>query len=184
MCLKGHTARMRAMRVLRLIVHGPTREPVVILGEDGDGLGHDAADDGVRCVPVFLRRPQADVVALGRRSGADLLLPQDVLVPLLRGLGHTLDAAEVTGLVDGVFQAVLVCDGGTRVPVLPSDALAVAVREGLPIAMAEEILDEVGQPVAELFPHGGAAPPEEQVRAMRDFLTDVSPDDFADPPRG
>ena len=46
---------------------------------------------------VFLRRPQADVVALGRRSGADPLLPQDVLVPVLRGLGHTFDAAEVTG---------------------------------------------------------------------------------------
>jgi bifunctional DNase/RNase len=167
---------MQAMRVLRLIVHGPTREPVVILGEDADGGPQ-------RCVPVFLRRPQADVVALGRRSGADLLLPQDVLVPLLHGLGHTLDAAEVTALVDGVFQAVLVCDGGTRIPVLPSDAVAVAVREGLPIGMAEEILDEVGQPVAELFPHGGAAPPEEQVQAMRDFLADVTPDDFADPPR-
>ena len=75
------------------------------------------------------------------------------------------------------------CDGDVRVPVLPSDALAVAVREGLPIAMAEEILDEVGQPVAELFPDGGAAPPEEQVQEMREFLSDVSPDDFADPPR-
>jgi uncharacterized protein len=169
---------MRAMRVLRLIVHGPTREPVVLLGEVAPLEG------GARCVPVFLRRRHADAVALGRRSGTDLLLPQDVLVPLLRGLGHTLDAAEVTALTDGVFEAVLVCDGGTRIPVLPSDALAVAVREGLPIAMAEEILDEVGQPVAELFPHGGAAPPEEQVREMRDFLTDVSPDDFADPPRG
>ena len=63
---------------------------------------------------------------------------------------------------------MLVCDGGTRIPVLPSDALAVAVREGLPITMAEEILDEVGQPVAELFPDGGAAPPEEQVQEMRD----------------
>jgi uncharacterized protein len=111
---------MRAMRVLRLVVHGPTREPVVLLGDT----------EGERCVPVFLRRPQADVVALGRRSGADPLLPQDVLVPLLRGLGHTVDAAEVTALTDGVFEAVLVCDGGTRIPVLPSDALAVAVARG------------------------------------------------------
>jgi uncharacterized protein len=168
---------MRAMRVLRLVVHGRTREPVVLLGEESP----DA--DGPRCVPVFLRRPQADAVALGRRSATDPLLPQDVLVPLLRGLGHTLDGAEITALIDGVFVAVLVCDGGTRIPVLPSDALAVAVREGLPITMAEEILDEVGQPVAELFPPGGAAPPEEQVKEMREFLSDVSPDDFADPPR-
>jgi bifunctional DNase/RNase len=168
---------MRAMRVLRLVVHGRTREPVVLLGEV------DPGEAGARCVPVFLRRPQADAVALGRRGSTDPLLPQDVVVPLLRGLGHTLDGAEITALTDGVFEAVLVCDGGTRVPVLPSDALAVAVREGLPVTMAEEILDEVGQPVAELFPDGGAAPPEEQVAEMRDFLSDVSPDDFADPPR-
>jgi uncharacterized protein len=168
---------MRAMRVLRLVVHGRTREPVVLLGEASPDT------DGARCVPVFLRRPQADAVALGGRSATDPLLPQDVLVPLLRGLGHTLDGAEITALIDGVFVAVLVCDGGTRIPVLPSDALAVAVREGLPITMAEEILDEVGQPVAELFPPGGAAPPEEQVKEMREFLSDVSPDDFADPPR-
>ena len=78
---------------------------------------------------------------------------------------------------------MVVCDGGTRVPVLPSDALAVAVREGLPIGMAEEILDEVGQPVAEVFPDGVAAPPEEQLEEMREFLADASPDAFADPPR-
>jgi uncharacterized protein len=164
---------MQAMRVLRLIVHGRTREPVVVLGEAG----------GDRCVPVFLRRAQADAIALGPRGSADPPLPQDVLLPVLRGLGHTVDGVEVTGLHDGVFSAVLVCDGDTRIPVLPSDALAVAVREALPIGMAEEILDEVGQSTAELFPDGGASPPDEQLREMRAFLDGVEPDDFADPPR-
>jgi hypothetical protein len=88
----------------------------------------------------------------------------------------------VTRLADGVFSAVLVCDGGTRIPILPSDALALAVREQLPIGMAEEILDEVGQPVADVFPDGVAAAPQEQVRDFRRFLDDVRPDDFADPP--
>ena len=162
------------MRVLRLIVHGRTREPVAVLGET----------DGDRCVPVFLRRPQADAIALGPRGESDVPLPQDVLLPVVRGLGHTVDGIEVTALSDGVFSAVLVFDGGTRVPVLPSDALAVAVREALPIGMAEEILDEVGQPVADVFPDGVAPPPpEDQVREFRRFLDDVGPNDFADPPR-
>ena len=164
---------MRAMRMLRLVVHGLTREPVVVLGET----------DGERCVPVFLRRPQADAIALGPRHSSGPPLPQDVLPTVLRGLGHTLDGVEVTALRDGVFSAVLVCDRGTRIAVLPSDALAVAVREGLPIGMAEEILDVVGQPTAELFPDGGDSPPDDQVRAMRAFLDGVEPDDFADPPR-
>ena len=165
------------MRLFRLVVHSRTREPVAVLGEA------DPPADGGRCVPVFLRRPQADAISLGRRGQQDILLPQDVLVPLLRGLGHTLDGVEVTGLEDGVFSAVVVCDGGTRIAVLPSDALAVAVREGLPIGMAEEIIDEVGQPVADLFPDGVTAPPEEQVQQFREFLDDVGPEDFADPPR-
>ena len=163
---------MRAMRVLRLIVHGRTREPVAVLGET----------DGDRCVPVFLRRSQADAIALGPRGESDVPLPQDVLMPVVRGLGHSIDGVEVTRLADGVFSAVLVCDGGVRIPILPSDALALAVRERLPIGMAEEILDEVGQPVADVFPDGVAAPPEDQVREFRRFLDDVGPNDFADPP--
>ncbi len=77
-----------------------------------------------------------------------------------------------------MFGAVLVFDGDTRIEVLASDALAVAMREGLPIRMAEQILDEVGQPISEIFPDGTDAPPEEQIDEFREFLDDVSPDDF------
>jgi bifunctional DNase/RNase len=140
---------MLTMRVIRLVLHAQTRQPVLVLGEA----------EGKRCLPVFLRQPQADVIAIGPRGEQDPLLPQDVLIPILRGLGHTLDGAEITGLTDGVFSAELVFDGDKRIPVLPSDALAVAVRERLPIAVADTILDEVGQPVEDLFPDGTDAPP-------------------------
>ena len=159
---------MLTMRVLRLVVHVRTREPVLLLGEEG----------GDRCIPVFLRRPQADMIALGRRSEDDPMLPQDVLLPVLRELGHRVDGAEIVALEDGVFRAELVVDGGRRVPVRPSDALAIAVREGLPIGVAEAILDEVGQPTADLFPHGTDAPPEQQLADFREFLDDVRPEDF------
>ena len=159
---------MPTMRVLRLVVHARTREPVLLLGElDGD-----------RCLPVFLRRAQAEVIAVGRRSEEDPPLVQDVLVPVVEALGRTLEGVEITELRDGVFHAELVFDADTRVPARPSDVLAVAVREGLPIAVAEAILDEVGQPVSDLFPDGADAPPEQQVRDFQEFLRDVSPEDF------
>jgi len=88
---------------------------------------------------------------------------------------------EIIELRDGVFYADLVFDAGTRIAARPSDALAVAVRDGVPISVADAILDDVGQPIAELFPHGGAAPPEEQLREFRQFVDDVSPEDFRDP---
>ena len=159
------------MRVIRLVVHAKTRQPVLVLGEA----------DGDRCLPVFLRRAQADVISVGPRGKDDPLLPQDVLIPVLRGLGHRLDGAEITALTEGVFTADLVFDGGKRVAVLPSDALAIAVRERLPIGVADEILDEVGQPIKELFPNGADAPPERQLEDFRSFLDEVSPDDFGAP---
>lgn len=162
---------MRAMRVLRLVVHAPSRQPVLLLGEI----------DGERCVPVFLRGPQAQAIAIGPRSQDQPILPQDVIVPILGGLGRSLEGAEITELNDGVFAAELVLDGDTRVAVLPSDALAMAVRFELAIGVADEILDEVGQPIAELFPDGSDAPPDEQLRDFREFIADVSPDDFKDP---
>ena len=161
------------MRVIRLVVHAKTRQPVLVLGEA----------DGDRCLPVFLRQAQADVIAVGARGKDDPLLPQDVLIPVLRGLGHQLDGAEITELTDGIFSADLLFDGGTRVPVLPSDALAIAVREQLPISVADEILDAVGQPIEDLFPDGTDAPPEQQVEEFRSFLDEVSPDDFGAPGR-
>jgi bifunctional DNase/RNase len=159
---------MRAMRVIRLVSHARTHQPVLVLGEA----------DGGRCLPVFLRRQQADAIAVGRRGPDDPLLPQDVLVPVLRGLGRELHGAEITGLTDGVFSAELLFDGGTRVAVLPSDALAVAVREGLPIAVADEVMDTVGQSVEEVFPDGTDAPPQRQLEDFRKFLEEVSPEDF------
>ncbi len=165
---------MRAMKVLRLVIHAPSQQPVLLLGEV----------DGERCVPVFLRQPQADVISGGPRTEDAPVLTQDLIGSVVRGLGHSFDAVEITELRDGVFAADLVFDGGTRIAARPSDALAVAVRDGVPIAMAGAILDEVGQPIAELFPHGGAAPPDEQLRDFRQFVEDVSPEDFLDPPPG
>jgi bifunctional DNase/RNase len=158
---------MRAMRVLRLVVHARSRQPVLILGEA----------DGERCVPVFLRPAQAEVISAGARDD-ETSLSQDALVPVVEALGAKLEGAEVTALVDGVFSADLVISGGVRVPVKPSDALAIAVRESLPIGMADEILDEVGQPTAELFPNGSDAPPAEQLREFKEFLSGVDPEDF------
>lgn len=159
------------MRMLRLVAHARTRDPVLLLGEV----------DGDRCVPVFLRRAQAEVIAEGARSDNSPPLTQDLLVPVVARLGHALEGVEITALHEGAYSAELVFGGGIRIPALPSDALALAVREGLPIGMAGSILDEVGQPISELFPAGGDAPPEQQLREFKEFLDDVTPDDFGGP---
>ncbi|MGQ0576505.1 MAG: bifunctional nuclease family protein [Pseudonocardia sp.] len=164
---------MRAMRVFKVIVHARTREPVLVLAEE----------DGERCLPVFLRQPQADVIASGPRAEDDQILTQDLLVPTVQALGRNLVGVELTELRDGVFHADLVFDQETRLAARPSDALSIAVRDGIPIAVAETILDDVGQLVAEMFPNGPDVhePPEQQVAAFREFIDEVSPEDFGTP---
>lgn len=179
----------RAMHVLRLIVHARSRQPVLLLGEI----------DGTRCVPIFLRPAQAEVIAVGPRDGESTSLTQDVLLPVLERLGHTLERVEVSDLTDGVYTAELLFDGGERIEVKPSDALSIAVREKLPIGIAEHVLDEVGQQIDELLPPDAedaagvgaqtraatgtesAAAPEEQLREFREFIEEVSPEDFRTP---
>lgn len=176
----------RTMHVLRLIVHARSRQPVLLLGEA----------DGDRCVPVFLRPPQAEVIAVGPRDDEGTPLTQDVLLPVVEALGRTLERVEISDLVDGVYTAELVFDGDTRLVVRPSDALALAVREGLLIGMAEHVLDEVGQAVDDVLPPDGDdttgaaaqaraatagpadAPPEQQMQEFREFIDEVSPEDF------
>lgn len=164
---------MRAMRVLKVIVHARTREPVLVLIEA----------DGDRCLPVFLRRPQADVIASGLRAEDDQILTQDLLVPVVQALGRSLQGIEVTALRDGAFHTDLVFDQDTRVPARPSDALAIAVRDGIPIAVDDTILDEVGQLASAMFPNGPHAhvAPDHEVRAFRQFIEGVSPEDFGAP---
>ncbi len=159
--------------MLRLVVHRPTREPVMLLGEV----------DGDRFLPVFLRQHQAQVIALGPRGEEDPMLGQDLIGAIVRGLGRRMEGVEITELRDGKFYADLVFDAGVRVELRPSDALAVAVRDGLPISVADVILDEVGQQTSELFPDGTDAPPEQQLRDFREFIDDVRPEDFREPPR-
>ncbi len=161
------------MRMLRLVVHRPTREPVMLLAEV----------DGDRFLPVFLRQHQAQVIALGPRGEQDPMLGQDLIETIVRGLGRRMEGVEITALRDGKFYADLVFDAGVRVELRPSDALAVAVRDGLPISVADEILDEVGQQTSELFPDGADAPPEQQLADFREFIDDVRPEDFREPPR-
>ncbi|MDN5916122.1 MAG: bifunctional nuclease family protein [Pseudonocardia sp.] len=176
----------RAMHVLRLIVHARSRQPVLLLGEI----------EGTRCVPIFLRPAQAEVIAVGPRDGESTSLTQDVVLPVLERLGHTLERIEISDLTDGVYTAELVFDAGERIEVKPSDALSLAVREKLPIGIAEHVLDEVGQPIDELLPPEGEDPagagaqtrastgpeptaaPEEQLREFREFIEEVSPEDF------
>ena len=80
----------------------------------------------------------------------------------------------ITSLQDGVFYAELVFASGLEVSARPSDAIAIALRTGTPIFGAEEVLDEAGIPIPD-------ADQEDEVEKFREFLDQISPEDFGPP---
>ena len=161
---------MPAMHLAKLITHKVTSEPIALLVDD----------DGDRCVAVAVRPAQAEVIARGSRTavGADAeRLTQDLVPALAATLGRHLVHVEIVDIVGSLFRADLVLDDGTRLDARPSDALALAVRDDLPILVAGTVVDEVGQSFAELW-GDRPPPPHEQVRALRRQLDGATADDF------
>jgi bifunctional DNase/RNase len=161
---------MQELHLVTLVVHAMTREPLAVLGDDEED----------RCLVVSVRPPQAEVMSQGpqpARNNDDARLTQDLVADVATALGRGLAGAEITDLVDDRFRAVLVLDDGTRITARPSDALAIAVRDALPIGVADEVMERAGQSWKELQgddPH----PQSKEVDQMRDFLDQVTADDF------
>ena len=71
---------------------------------------------------------------------------------------------------DGIYIAELVFGDERVVSARPSDAVALAVRTGAPIFGADDLLDEVGIEIPD--------EQEDEVEKFREFLDQISPEDF------
>ena len=97
---------------------------------------------------------------------------------MLDELGVSLERVVITELRDTTYFANLhlkSSSGVVQVSSRPSDAIALAVRTGCPIFAEEDVLDEAGF-VEEVDDDVDA---EEVVEEFRQFIDNVSPDDFA-----
>lgn len=151
---------MREVTVAGIRMVEATNEIVLLLSESN------------RQLPIWIGSPEAAAIALSQQG---LVPPRplthDLICNILRDLGAPCVRVEVTELVDGVFHADLVLSTGQRIPARPSDAIAVALRAGAPILVADEVLDTAA--IVE-----EAAPEDVDVDAFRAFLDAVSPEDF------
>ena len=132
------------MRVIRLVLHAKTRQPVLVLGEA----------EGRRCLPVFLRQPQADVIAVGPRDQDDPLLP--VAIPIPRASARSSKRRDLNRGT-GVFARAVV-DGSTRVAV--HRATRWPSRCGSGCRSRVSTRSTTGQPVEGPVPRRTDAPPE------------------------
>ena len=104
-------------------------------------------------------------------------MTHDLMVDVLGELEAKCTQVAVTELRDNTFFATvtLTVDGKEiEIDSRPSDALALAVRAGAPIFAAEEVIAES----AIEFEHE-VEDTEEVVDRFKEFLDEVSPEDFA-----
>lgn len=102
-------------------------------------------------------------------------MTHDLFRDVLADLGAVLERVLITELRESTFFAELHLSSAGQAKVVssrPSDAVALAVRVGCRIFVAEEVLDEAA-----------ALPPEaladEMVEQFREFIDHVNPEDFA-----
>jgi bifunctional DNase/RNase len=148
-----------------------------------------------RYLPIWIGPSEADAIAVKLQ---DVTVPRPLTHDLLRSvidtLGATINSIIVSELKNDTFFAkiILNVDGGQmEVDSRPSDALALAVRAGVPIFAEETVLDragilldkETGKPLIREGEAGGAAKmvSEEELgrmSAFRDFIDTLDLDDF------
>jgi len=149
-----------------------------------------------RYLPIWIGPSEADAIAVKLQDvSVPRPLTHDLLRSVIDALGATIDSIIVSELKNDTFYAkiILNVDGKQmEVDSRPSDALALAVRVGVPIYADEAVLDkagilldkETGKPIPqqkESEAGGGKKVSEEELRRMsafRAFIDTLDLDDF------
>jgi bifunctional DNase/RNase len=152
---------VRELDVVGVRVEMPTNNPLVLLREVS----------GPRYLPIWIGAVEATAIAFAQQGVVPPRpLTHDLLKDVIESLGDELTEVRITEVKDHVFYAVLVFASGAEVGARPSDSIALALRTGTPIYCDEDVLTEssVGVPDEE----------EAEVEKFREFLDEITPEDF------
>jgi bifunctional DNase/RNase len=158
-------------------------QEMVIYGVSFDMVGKQPivllkTRDGNKFLPIWIGHPEAAAILM-KLQGANTPRPMthDLISEMLSELEVSCTRVAVTELRENTFYAEVTLQlNGREIPIdsRPSDALALAVRTGAPIFAAEDVITES----AIEFEHE-VEDTEEVVEKFKDFLDNVTPEDFA-----
>ena len=158
---------MREVQIYGVSFDMVGKQPIVLL---------KTVDDN-RYLPIWIGHPEAAAILM-KLQGADTPRPMthDLIVDMLDQVETKVERIAVNELRDNTFFATIVLSvNGTEIEIdsRPSDALALAVRVQAPIFVAEEVIEE-----SSIEFDQGIEDNEQVVEKFKDFLDDVSPEDF------
>ncbi len=154
------------VEVVGVRVEMPTNQPIVLLKER----------EGDRFVPIWVGAAEAAAIAYAQQGVVPPRpLTHDLLKDVVTALGSELASATIVALKDGVFHAELAFGQGVIVSSRASDAIALALRTGTAIHMADEVISEAGVFVT--------PDEDDEVEKFKEFLDHVSAEDFETGPQ-
>lgn len=155
-----------AMEVVGVRVELPSNQPIVLLKEQ----------EGNRYLPIWIGGSEATAIATALEGVTPPRpLTHDLMRTVIEALGALTVRVVITEMRESVFYADLSLDlAGKEVHVSsrPSDAIALAVRTGMPVFALPAVLDDAGVVFEE------ETDEEDEVARFREFLEDATIEDF------
>lgn len=164
---------MIPLRVLTLIVTRPNQPSVLVLE-----AVEESPEGKTRVIPIWIGPNEAAQISLAIENVHPARpLTHDLFLDAITNLDARVDHVVIHEVRKQTFYAHLFLTQGGRLIELdarPSDALALAIRQGAPFYADEEVLEKASFP--HLFkPHLN---PEEEMAEFKTFLEDLTPEDF------
>lgn len=131
-----------------------------------------------RFLPIWIGHPEAAAILMRLQEAvAPRPSTHDLMCNMIEALDAEITQVLITDLKDNTFYASITVSNGVvdhEFDSRPSDALAIAVRADCPILAAEEIVINNGIE----FEQDAIGDTNEMVEQFRDFLDQVTPEDF------
>ena len=142
----------------------PSNQPIVLLKEVG----------GDRYLPIWIGAVEATAIAFALQGiQTPRPMTHDLLRDILKETGVEVERILINDLVEQTFYALIRMSSAGEAKEIssrPSDAIALAVRTAVPIFASEEVLDQAGIELKD--------DAETEVEKFREFLDQVTPEDF------
>jgi bifunctional DNase/RNase len=149
------------------LVRDQRNNPVVLLKIDG----------GDEALPIWIGHSEALAIELQLKGQVfERPLTHDLLKTALESLGAVVSKVAVTELRDNTFFARIFIQRGNEVFAIdarPSDSIALALKTGADIFVAQEVLDNHKRVIPSEQPP--ASNPDDELRR---YLKDLDPGDF------
>ncbi len=168
---------VRQVDVVGVRLELPSNQPVLILRDQ----------QATRYLPLWIGTAEATAISLAL-EGVEPPRPltHDLLANVIDQLGGQVISVTVNELVEGTFFATINFLNHDSISARPSDAVALAVRNQVPVFVEQEVMDFAGMDLAidDDFENGEADfadgnMSQEELDKFRAFLDEIEPDDFS-----